>query len=550
MTRRWVWLGAVLVLGCTARGFGQSQVPIWTRFEAAFRSEKTYDNPLQQVELRVRFVSPSGKERTVLGFWDGGQTWRVRFSPDEEGEWKYSTAAGESSDKALNDQRGSFSCVAYKGDHPLYAHGAIHLSPDRYDLVHADGEPFFWLADTAWNGALLAAPQDWKTYLAERRAKRFTAIQFVITQWRAARADRDGNVAFTGKEKIAVQPAFFQRLDGYFDQTNEAGLVALPVLLWAIRGDENPGWFLPEDQAVLLVRYMVARYGAHEVIWILAGDGNYNGEAAKRWHTIGREGLKFNPGRLTTVHPGGMQWPWDGFRDQAWLDILMYQSGHGNDANSRRWNCIGPPATKWREEPRRPIVNAEINYEGHLSYQERKPFTDYEVRRAAYWSLLASPITGVTYGAHGIWSWQEKPGVPPAHDGTGEARPWNEAIQFPGSAHLRIMRSLFDRLPWWELRPADEIVLERPEDPTFLHYVKAARTTSGEWAVVYAPDNPGVTLDAKAFGGPVEGLWFDPRTGKYSKTIPVPVGAARSFLKVPGPGDWVLVLHKKRPSTQ
>lgn len=536
----------IFVMGLTAQGFGQSQVPIWTRFEASFQSEGGYENPLQQVELQVGFVSPSGKKQTVLGFWDGAKTWRVRFMPSEIGEWRYATTAGDASDKGLHDKNGKFACVAYRGDNPLYLHGAIRLSPNRHYLIHADGEPFFWLACTGWNAALKSSDEDWKTYLADRRGKSFTAIQFVAeAPWRAASTDRDGQVAFTGKEKIAVQPAFFQRMDRKFDQLNEARLVGLPVLLWALRASD-PGLALPEDQAALLVRYMVARYGAHHVIWVLGGDSNYSGERAKRWYVIGREGLKFNPGRLTTLHPGGMQWPWDDFRDQEWLDILMYQSGHGNNDASRRWNCVGPPAAKWREKPARPIINAEPNYEGHLSYQERKPFTDYEVRRAAYWSLLASPTAGLTYGAHGIWSWEETPGVPLDHGGTGEARPWKEAIAFPGSAQLKVMRELFDNLPWWELRPADEIVLNRADDPTFLHYVKAARTEKGDWAVVYLPDNESVLINIKALSGPVESVWFDPRTGKFSKTIQVPAEVPECQFRSPGKGDWVLVLHAKK----
>jgi len=530
-----------------ASAFAQSQVPLWTRFEASFESQRAYDNPLQQVELQATFVSPSGKKQTVLGFWDGGKTWRARFSPEEVGEWKYTTAAGDPADKGLDGQSGKFACVAYAGDNPLYRRGAIRLAPDRFHLMRADGTPFFWLADTAWNGALKAADADWKTYLADRRSKRFTAVQFVVTQWRAGPTDREGQVAYTGLEKIAVQPAFFQRMDRYFDALNEAGLVGLPVLLWAIKGDINPGWSLPEDQAARLVRYMVARYGAHQVIWILGGDGNYTSdEAARRWAMIGREGLKFNPGRLTTIHCGGMQWPWDKFRDQAWLDVLIYQSGHGNSDASRRWNCVGPPATKWRDQPHRPILNSEPNYEGHMSYQDRKPFSDYEVRRAAYWSVLATPTAGLTYGVHGVWSWEEKPGVPLAHNGTGEARPWHEAMKFPGSDQMKIMRDFFDRLPWWELRPADEIVVDRPDDPTFLHYAKAAKTESGEWAVVYLPDNDGVWIDAKAFGGPMEGVCFDPRTGKFSQTLDAPPDSQKHLFKAPGPGDWLLVLHKKK----
>lgn len=523
--RIWVaMLGTIATLGFASAAVAEGETLMWTRFEAEFASTADYENPVQDVELQVTFKSPSGKETTVLGFWDGGKAWRVRFSPDEKGEWKYATQASNESDKGLHGQAGAFACLPYSGQNPLYQHGAIRLSKNRRYLVHTDGTAFFWLADTAWNGALKATDADWKTFLLDRAAKRFTGVQFVISQWRAGPTDREGQVAFTGKEKVAVNPAFFQRMDRYFDQCNDTGLVALPVLLWAIRGDENPGYTLPADQCVVLVRYMVARYGAHRVIWILGGDGNYSGENAKKWHTIGREGLKFNPGHLTTIHPQGMQWPWGDFKDEEWLDILTYQSGHGDGENHLKWNVTGPPTTAWKDEPIRPIINAEPNYEDHNGYASKKPHPAFHVRRAAYWSLLGSPPAGLTYGVHGVWSWESEPAEPLAHRGTGVAKPWNEAMKLPGSGQMKILRDFFDRLPWWDLRPADDLVLERKPDKLFRSYVKAAKSTDNKWLVIYVPENTAITIKVGALGKKVVGLWFDPRTGKYSKSIQVEPG--------------------------
>ena len=58
----------------------------WARFEQNFTSSKNYDNPVQQIKLKVEFTSPSGNKRTLLAFWDGDRVWRVRFSPDEQGD--------------------------------------------------------------------------------------------------------------------------------------------------------------------------------------------------------------------------------------------------------------------------------------------------------------------------------------------------------------------------------------------------------------------------------------------------------------------------------
>jgi hypothetical protein len=59
----------------------------------------------------------------------------------------------------------------------------------------------------------------------------------------------------------------------------------------------NPGFALPEDQAILIARYMVARWQAHDVVWILPGDGDFRGEKAEKWKRIGRAVFGDTPAR-------------------------------------------------------------------------------------------------------------------------------------------------------------------------------------------------------------------------------------------------------------
>lgn len=359
-------------------------------------SVKLHDNPVQDVTIQTFFHAPSGKTETVDGFWDGDRTWRVRFCPNEIGAWQYETQC--ENDSGLGGQKGEFGCAPYEGNNPLYTHGDIHLSEGRYYLVHADGTPFFWLGDTGWNGALFSDKQSWDAYLSDRRNKGFTGIQFMATQHRAAPSDSEGRVPFSGIKRITVNPLYFQRLDQRIDAVNEAGMVPAPVLLWVL-GD-SPGNYLPEYQRIVLARYMVARYGVHQIIWILGGDGNYQGQRAEPWQRIGRAVFGDNPRRLATMHPQGRHWIADEFRHESWFGFNCYQSGHGFDEHDLRWLCEGPPAKDWNKEPRHPNLNFEPNYEGHLPYGASKPFDAHAVRRAAYWSLLVAPPAGVTYGAH------------------------------------------------------------------------------------------------------------------------------------------------------
>ena len=97
------------------------------------------------------------------------------------------------------------------------------------------------MADTAWNGCLRSTRDEWHYYLSERVRQGLNTVQWVATQWRAAPdGDVDGNLAFSGVEKIAINPAFFQRLDEWVEMTFQAGLVNAPVMLWALGGRNHP----------------------------------------------------------------------------------------------------------------------------------------------------------------------------------------------------------------------------------------------------------------------------------------------------------------------
>jgi len=521
-----------------------TQVVQWARFEAQFTSSADYGNPVQDVQFEVDFTAPSGRKQTIPGFWDGGRTWKVRFSPDETGKWTYRSRCSLEADAGLSNRAGEFNCIPYSGDNPLYRHGTVSLSENRRYLIYSDGTPFFWLSDTAWNGALLSDEEDWEAYLKDRVAKGFTAIQFVTTQWRAATGDADGRLAFTGKDRIQINPVFYQRMDQRINTLNDFGLVAAPVLLWTCTS-VDPGLTLPDDQLIALARYMVARYGSHHVIWILGGDGNYKGERAERWRKIGRVAFGSHPSRLATMHPGGCSWVADEFRNEPWFSFNGYQSGHGDNADTLRWLCEGPPSRDWGKEPHHPVINLEPNYEAHRAYHSKRPHDAHAVRRAAYWSLLVSPPAGVTYGAHGIWSWQLEPGEPMDHKGTGIAPTWYEAMDLPGSTSMKHLKDLFSSVEWWKLLPAPELLVQQPGVGDPRRFVAVAKAEDDSWAMAYMPEGTTITLRTDLLKGRISARWFNPRTGEWSDSIGDEMGKEGSRI---GDGkftpadnnDWVL----------
>lgn len=530
-------IAALLVLA--ASGTLPGQVMQWTRFEASLNASGDYTNPLQDVSLSVEFLSPSGQRHTVSAFWDGGSVWRVRFSPDETGAWRWSTRS-EPTDAGLNGRSGTFECVPYAGPNPLYLHGALRVSGDGHRFHQADGSPFFWLGDTVWNGPLLADARDWEVFLKDREDKGFNVIQFVTTRWSAAYADASGRIPYTGRDRIELDPAFFQRLDTRVDAINQHGMFAAPVLLWAhaSQPELNPGIQLPESQMILLARYMVARYGAHQVVWFLNGDGQYAGANADKWKRVGRAVFaNTQPSRLATMHPGRMTWMTDDFAGEPWFHFTGYQSGHRDDEQHLRWLTQGPPSKDWTRPKPIPAINLEPNYEAHRSRTAGAThvFTDFHVRRAAWWSVLVAPAAGVTYGAHGIWSWESQKGEPLHHRGTGPALPWREAMKLPGSSDMQRLKTFMTELPWASLLPAQELLAEQPGDKDAQQFIAVARTD--DTIVAYLP--AGGRVRFKSVEGFRRARWYDPRSGAWS-------GAAlqSAAFDAPGAGDWVLVLDK------
>ena len=516
-------------------------IPLYGRWEAAFEADGI---PARGTEIAATLTAPSGKQRRIPGFWDGARVWRIRWMPDEEGEWRYQTeATGEH--PGLHGQTGSFTCARVESDNPFLTHGPIRVAANGHTFEHADGTPFFYLGDTVWNGAMLSKDDDWPVFLEDRRAKKFSGIQFVThAPWIAAYTNLEGEVAYTKLDKFPVNPHFFRRIDARIDAVNDKGLLALPVLCWAIhtqRAEEFiPGVALSLEQIIKFVRYQVARYQAHHVLWILNGDGNYTGEVAERWRIVGRTVFGETEHAPVTLHPGGSCWPYPEFQQEPWLDFVGYQSGHNDREGHCTWIHSGPASKEWDLAPHRPSIDLEPCYEDHISHASKKKWNNDRVRRNCWWTMLNAPPAGLTYGAHGIWCWHEKAELPVNHPRTGPAQAWHVAKDLPGAFDMQRMAECFSAVRWWELRPDRELVAEQPFADDEAKFVAATVSEAGDLAVLYIPVGCELKLNTGKLKGELPAVWFNPRTGERADAGS---SAAQSF-KTPDDEDWVLILGK------
>ncbi len=520
------------------------QIGIWMKFEKSFESSKDYPNPIYNVsKFTVHFTSPTGKIKKVNGFWDGVRNWKVRFSPDELGEWQFVTECSDKTNTGLHDIKGDFIAVANVSEHAIYGKGALIHPKGTYYLAHADGTPFFWTACTAWNGGLKSNDEEWDTYLQDRVNNNYNVIQLVTTQWRGGDVNSHGQVAFTGSGEISINPEFFQQLDKKIDKINEYGLIAAPVLLWALPSGAgrhlSPGYSLPQNEAILLAKYIVARYGGNQVVWFLGGDGRYIQEYEQRWKNIGQGVFGEDPPGLVAQHPHGRSWIGNDYIEEEWLDIIGYQSSHSILAPTVDWLNKGPMSENWDKIPPRPILNLEPIYE-----EIREEATAKDIRNASYWSLFATPISGISYGANGIWPWLREGEKILNHGEYPWTGTWRHSLTLPAGIQIGYLSEFIQKFDWWTLKPAHkELLVKQPGNDVYNHFISIVKSDDHRTILAYVP----VKLTFKLFNPfrtQYSSQWFNPETNQYSEVTLV-VGSSFLEFTSPGDGDRVLILTKK-----
>jgi hypothetical protein len=145
-------------------------IPNWARFEHEFISGAACTIPVQQVDLRVAFRSPSGVMRTACGFWDGGSIWRVRFPPDGIGRWTWRRFP-DPPEAGLHDVAGSFACIPpWTRGGRFERHGPVVIANDGVRLEGFAGNHHLFVEPPAPISALKAGENTFATILGPGRS--------------------------------------------------------------------------------------------------------------------------------------------------------------------------------------------------------------------------------------------------------------------------------------------------------------------------------------------------------------------------------------------
>ncbi|MFK7604262.1 DUF4038 domain-containing protein [Deinococcus sp. SM5_A1] len=425
----------------------------------------------------------------------------------------------------------------------------LAVSKDGHSLIHADGSPFLYLADTAWELPHRLDRAETVRYLDARQSQGFTAIQTV------ALAELDGPTVTNAygdlpfKSGDPARPAttsgsdpkkadeydYWDHLDYVIEQAGARGMYVTLLPTWGQWVSTTP-LFTPAS-ARSYGRFLGQRYSSAPVIWMLGGDRNPDTtEKREIWRAMAaglEEGAGSAEKALISYHPGmgygSAQW----FHKEAWLDFNTWQTGHCR--LQRVWEKIGQT---WAEKPTKPVLNAEPIYDNHpvcfdAASQGYSDATD--VRTVAYWSVFSGAF-GASHGHHSVWQMFDKgrKGI------NGPQVPWTEGLNAPGANQMRYLRTLLEDRPALGRVPDTNLVIQLYDDE---QRIVAARGDG--YALVYtAVGKPIEVRSERLPGDETLASWYNPRTGQTTSIGKVSRKGLVGFTP-PSKGhgnDWVLVL--------
>jgi len=549
-------------------------------------SASAYSDPFNEIEVDVVF-SKAAQTWRVPAFWAGGQQWKVRFAPPETGTYDYHWECTDTNNPDLNGQAGTLDVNEYQGTNKLLQHGHLKVSENKRYFEHADGTPFFWLADTWWKCLCYRLPwAGFQTLADDRSAKGFTAIQIVAGLYPEepafdTRGENEGGWVWE-PNYARINTDYFYYMDRRIQYLVDSELVPCIVGCWGYYIDTVQWNGLGVAKMKQHWRNLVARYGAYPVVWIVAGEWNLPGDCgsirmAQRngWIELIEYVKTIDPYHSpATLHEGihartepARSW----VADQNLLDFDLLQTGHPSKTYYKM--TVSNISACRSMIPAKPVVDGEVAYEGHCDRPEKNLLFNHDddppfPQRFLFWTSILQGAAGHTYGATGIWQ-VESPGYP-----HGWSRmctnhyfwktPWSTAMNFLGSTTLSIGKELITRYEWWRFEPRQDWVepagtsLTEPHSTWYnplnywnqiggQHMLPYAAGIPGEVRLIYIPygvSAPQVkNLEADVA---YRAFYFKPLDGtEYDLGTVEPTAGTWQAPSVPSTAlDWVLVLEK------
>jgi hypothetical protein len=347
LSRRTLLAGALTAL--PARLGAQPQLPQvqrWDLFELTL-SGPTSGNPFLDVQFSATFRHQH-RDVEVDGFYDGGGVFKIRFSPDAEGEWTWSTHGNHPD---LNHSTGALLCTP-----PVAPNRGPVSVAHTHHFAYASGAPYIPIGTTcyAWTHQP-AALQD--QTIATLRTAPFNKLRMCIfPKWYEFNRDEPTLFPFprTAGENDYTRfvAEFFHNLEARILQLQSLGIEADLILFHPY---DHWGYALmPPAVDERYLRYVTARLSAYRnVWWSVANEWDLVKHKKiadwDRYFEILREADPHS--RLRSIHHSNVMYD----HGKPWVTHLSVQ---GDDFSK---------TPEWLATYRKPVIYDECKYEGNIN---------------------------------------------------------------------------------------------------------------------------------------------------------------------------------------
>jgi hypothetical protein len=499
-----------------------ADVEQWGTFEATLKGPVD-GNPFVDVEFAATFTQ--GKTQVpVTGFYDGDGTYRVRFMPETQGEWAYTTKSNRAE---LNAKAGKFTAAKPSSGN----RGPVRVR-NTYHFAYADGTPHFSVGTTCYAWVHQGDAIEGQT-LATLKTGPFNKIRMcVFPKWYAFNKTEPAHYPFEGTAPSKwdfgrFNPKFFRHLEQRIGQLRALGIEADLILFHPY--DEGHWGFDRMSAATddRYLRYVVARLAAYRnVWWSLANEFDFMKQKTDAdWERYLKIVAESDPHRhLLSIHNG-----------TRLFNQTDKRLTHASIQNGSAVADFGR-AVLFRDVYQKPIVFDEVKYEGDFEQRWGNLSAEEMVHRFWQGTIAGTYVGhGETYKHPDDLVWWSKGG----------------ALRGKSPERLAFLRKVLESGPADGIEPIDKWQDERTAGKKGEYYlVYFGKEKLAEWAVDLPRagiDKP-LTLTAEILDTwnmtttPVEGRFTLKPNGRYRLTADPP-----SAIKLPGTPYIAIRLRAEPP---
>ena len=377
----------------TVSGFQEQQIRdigIFRLFEIEVINKQVYSDPFRDVELRITLTAPDGRVLNHYGFFDGGDIWRIRFSPFMKGLWRYEYWFSDSKEKNRGEFRCSFAenpgMVGKNQLNPFWL-GRADSKKTLFRSFHA-GDRFFasnWDdPDDQYDGNYRKRFLDW----LQQNDYNMLSVASHFTN----RDEADRGQGWDTPALWPPDPEEYRKMEVILDELQRRNITVFPFAgFFGAKGD----WPEESKEQELYIKYTLARIGHYpNTILSVAGPeplwrkdrSQYKG--SMRFADILRLGklidsLDIHQHILTVHNEKRATENGDPFIDEEWYDMSSLQGPTTTDPY-RLYSGLSMNHHRYK-----PLYAQETLWAGNMFHPD---YTGDQLRKNAYTILFSGAV--------------------------------------------------------------------------------------------------------------------------------------------------------------